>query len=399
MRILWVKPGGLWPPNTGGRLRSLNMIKELAREHHVTVLTTRSKDEEVAPLFRSLSSCEHVQVYDHSPPKRSSARFLWALGRSWFSRSPVDIRRHTVPNMKREAARQINSGGVDLCIADFLYAMPNIEQTASVPVVLFEHNVEYMIWERMANVEQSRIKRILLEIEWRKIRLFESESCRTVNLTIAVSKNDCNVLKGISPSARITYVPTGVDLDYFMPLNMSEDDNELVFFGSMDWRPNEDAIMHFLDTTFPLVRNVIPKANLTVVGRNPSVALMARAERGKVKITGTVEDIREYVAGASVCIVPLRIGSGTRLKIMEALAMGKAVVSTTIGAEGLALTANHHIALADEPQEFANEVIRLMRDRERRKSLGDEGRRLVAERYSWRQVTGNFMDKCNEVIA
>lgn len=398
MRILWVKPGGLWPANTGGRLRSLHMIEELSRDHHVTVLTTRSEDEDLTPLSKRLSRCESVEIFDHFPPKRRSVRFILSLIRSWFSRLPVDIIRHTVPKMKREATRRMASGSVDVCVADFLYAVPNAQSSSGVPVVLFAHNVEYMIWKRLAAVEPGRIRRVLLEVEWRKMRRYERDSCLGADITVAVSGIDCKVLMENAPGSKVTDVPTGVDIDYFKPSDVPEDKNSLVFSGSMDWHPNEDAILYFIESILPLIRNQIPQAHLTVVGRNPSAKLIAVAESENVNVTGTVEDIRPYLAGAAVYIVPLRVGSGTRLKIMEALAMGKAVVSTTIGAEGLALTSNQHLLIADVPREFSEAVVNLMRDCEQRKYLGVQGRSLVAEHFSWCQVTGHFVEKCREVM-
>ena len=183
-----------------------------------------------------------------------------------------------------------------------------------------------------------------------------------------------------------------------MPNGTRERATELVFTGSLDWYPNEDAVLHFVDAILPRIRREVPEASLTVAGRNPTPRLRARAAAAGVRVTGTVDDVRPFVHEAAVFVVPLRIGGGTRLKIFEALAMRKAVVSTTVGAEGLPLTPGEHFLQADDPGDFANHVIELLRAPERRRALGATGRRLVEERYSWAQVAREFEARCEEVV-
>jgi glycosyltransferase involved in cell wall biosynthesis len=166
----------------------------------------------------------------------------------------------------------------------------------------------------------------------------------------------------------------------------------------MDWFPNEDAVMYFTDAILPRIRQEIPNVSLTVVGRNPSARLRAMAAKAGIQVTGTVDDVRPYVAEAAVYVVPLRVGGGTRLKIFEALAMEKAVVSTTVGAEGLPLIPGQHFLQADDPANFSHAVVSLLRDAERRHRIGSAGRRLVEERYSWPQVACEFEAYLEEVI-
>jgi glycosyltransferase involved in cell wall biosynthesis len=193
-------------------------------------------------------------------------------------------------------------------------------------------------------------------------------------------------------------VPTGVDTVYFSPYYREESAYQLVFTGSMDWYPNEDAILYFLNRILPIIRRELPGAALTVVGRNPSARLRIRAAEAGVHVTGLVVDVRPYMAGAAVYVEPLRIGGGTRLKIFEALAMGKAVVSTSIGAEGLPVIPGEHIVQTDDPDDFAHQVISLLKDPVRRRSLGMAGRRLVEERYAWPQVAREFEAHCRDVM-
>lgn len=279
---------------------------------------------------------------------------------------------------------------VDLCVADFMVAVPNMSLAGPVPVVYFAHNVEYMIWKRLHDNETRSWRRVLLGIEWRKMRRCEASACNDAHLTVAVSPQDRDALAALAPDGEVRAVPTGVDIDYFVPDDDAETPDHLVYMGSMDWHPNEDAVLYFIDTILPRIRRARPAVSLTVVGRNPSRHLQRVAAQAGVRITGTVDDVRAFVAAAAVVVVPLRVGGGTRLKIFEALAMGKAVVSTTVGAEGLPLIDGTHWLRADEPAAFAEAVVTLLRDPARRRQLGAAGRRLVEERHSWAQVATEF---------
>jgi len=390
VRILWVKVGGLWPPDRGGRLRSYHMISELSRRHRVVVLTTHGAEDDPDGLWNAMPECERIVSHPHDLPKQGSAGFALALARSWLSPLPVDLWKAQVRVLRQDVQRLIDSGRVDVCVADFLAAMPNVPMKGATPLVLFEHNVEHLIWKRLAITEPRRWRRALLEVEWRKMQRWEARACAGAALTVAVSEPDRELVAALAPQAPIRAIPTGVDTTYFAPTGMPEEPARLVFTGSMDWYPNEDAIVYFLDAILPAIRREVPEVSLTVVGRNPAAGLRAMAEQAGVTVTGTVDDVRPYVSGAPVYVVPLRVGGGTRLKIFEALAMGKAVVSTSVGAEGLPLISGDHFVRADEPAEFARAVVKLLRDPDRRRRLGVAGRRLVEARYSWAHAAREF---------
>ncbi|MGH2650751.1 MAG: glycosyltransferase [Actinomycetota bacterium] len=398
LHILWVKVGGLWPPNTGGRLRSLHMIDELSRRHRVTLVTTHPPGEDVANLVARLPACERIDSIPYRLPKQGSARFARAVAGSWTSPYPADLWRWRIPEV-RALIRQRTLEGVDLCVADFLVAMPNLPASSAAPVVLFEHNVEYMIWKRLHEVEKRGWRRALLALEWRKMRRYEAKACARAALTVAVSDADRALLMACAPGADIQAIPTGVDTSYFHPNGAAEAPATLVFTGSMDWYPNEDAIMYFMDAILPNIRREVPGVSLAVVGRDPTPRLREVGAAAGVRVTGTVPDVRPYMAEAAVYIVPLRVGGGTRLKIFEALAMGKAVVSTRVGAEGLPIVSEQHFLEADGSAAFSRAVINLLKDPVRRRSLGSAGRRLVEERYSWTQVTKEFERHCEALVS
>jgi glycosyltransferase involved in cell wall biosynthesis len=215
---------------------------------------------------------------------------------------------------------------------------------------------------------------------------------------LTVSDTDREMFAKLVPRNKITTVQTGVDVDYFRPAPGKEQANMMVFTGSMDWMPNEDGILYFVAEILPLIRREIPDARLLVVGRSPSGRVKELAVRDSlIEVTGTVEDIRPFMDRAAVYVVPLRIGGGTRIKIFEAMAEGKAVVSTTIGAEGLPVADGQNIVIADRPSDFAGRVVTMLRDSDLRHSLGDAARKLVEENYSWGSVARQFAEVLGRV--
>ncbi|MGH9253429.1 MAG: glycosyltransferase, partial [Vicinamibacterales bacterium] len=366
--------------------------------HRVTILTTHGAGDDPDGLACRLSHCHRVISIPYVVPKRGDARFRATVARSWLSPYPVDLWKWRLSPVRRTVGTLVDNGGIDLCVSDFLFAAANVPMRGPVPVVLFEHNVEYLIWRRLSTVEPRWWRRALIELEWRKLRAREADACAQADLTIAVSEDDRRRLEEIAPGVRAMTVPTGVDTHYFTPDGHQERAARLVFSGSMDWHPNEDAVVHFADVILPRIRATVPDASFAIVGRNPSPRVRELAARPGIDVTGTVEDVRPWITEAAVYVVPLRAGSGTRLKILEALAMGKAVVSTTVGAEGLALEPGRHFVPADEPAAFADAVVALLRDREKRLALGQAGRSLVEAGNAWPMVARDFEQHCEEVV-
>ena len=364
----------------------------------MTVVTTHGAEDDPDGLALQLSDCDQVISIPYVVPKKESLRFPVAVLRSWFSPYPVDLWKWRVPKVHEQVSALLANGSIDLCVADFLFAVANVPLGRAVPVTLFEHNVEHLIWKRLSTLEAATWRRLLLEIEWRKLRRREAAACAGSDLTIAVSERDRHRLAELASGARIAAIPTGVDTTYFAPDGSTPLPTRLVFTGSMDWHPNEDAVLFFVEEILPRIKCDVPDVSLTVVGRHPSPRLRAVGERAGVLITGTVDDVRPFVREAAVYVVPLRAGGGTRLKIFEALALAKPVVSTSVGAEGLSLAQEREVVIADEPAAFAKAVVSLLRDPERQQALGLAGRRLVERRYSWVRVAAEFEALCEEVV-
>jgi glycosyltransferase involved in cell wall biosynthesis len=248
-------------------------------------------------------------------------------------------------------------------------------------------------------VETNPFRKWVLRNEWTKTYTIESTVCRRFDQVLAVSEDDRQTLERDFAIDTVSVLPTGVDTEYFTPAACGTQPGRLAFVGSMDWDPNEDGILWFLREVYPRIRAAAPNASLAVVGRNPSSRLRAMAARYPgVELTGRVAEVRSYLAEAEVVIVPLRVGGGTRIKIPEAMAMSKAVVSTTIGAEGLPFQNGRELCIADEPVNFAEQVITLLHDRPLRNSIAAAARKVVVEKHSWESVVDKTEQILDEVL-
>ena len=386
------------PPDTGGKIRSYNILRELARRHDVTFFSFYAAHE--PDTHAELASVFHeVICIPLALPAPKGPRELLDYARSVFSREPYNITKYCRPQVRRKLVANLRTTGYDVIICDFLAAAGVIPWDCTVPKVIFTHNVEAAIWRRHFEVAANPLWKALSWLEWNKMGAAEQRYLNLADHVLAVSEPDAAAFASFLPRNKLTVISTGVDLEYFHPMPGEADEDSIVFTGSMDWLPNEDGVIFFIESVLPLIRQKRPSVTLHIVGRNPSRKLQALAQQdGGVHLTGWVDDVRPYLAKGRVCVVPLRIGGGTRLKIFEAMAMSKAIVSTTIGAEGLPVEHGDTILLADTPQEFAGQVIELLQKPERQQQLGQRARQLVAQHYSWVSVAEEFGRTLERVV-
>jgi polysaccharide biosynthesis protein PslH len=334
---------------------------------------------------------EHVVCMPLELPVPKSLAEMRDYSIRLLSAQPYSITKYCLPEVRRRLRALLEQESYDVILCDFIFAAGVIPWDWPSPKVLFTHNVEAAIWRRHYEVASNPIWKAISWREWRKMEAAERWYLRLADRALTVSEADRDAFACFLDLGKLTVIPTGVDVDYFQPMLVEENANSLVFTGSMDWLPNEDAILYFVDAILPLIKQQLPEVSLEVVGRSPSRKLQALAETEKsVRLTGWVEDIRPFVARGAACIVPLRIGGGTRLKIFEAMAMKKAVISTSVGAEGLPVSSGENILLADTPNDFADSVVSVLRDPSRRQRLGAAARTLVQENYSWPRVAETF---------
>lgn len=385
-----MKAGGLVPLDTGGKIRSYYILKELARKHEVAFFTFYSAHPgDVHPELERVFT--RVVSLPLAIPAPGSLGDYANYTRHLFSRFPHSMAKFYDPVVSERLRELLRQEAYDVIVSDFLVAAGVVPWDFACPKVLFTHNVEALIWQRHYQVARNPLWKLVCWREYLATDACERRYLKCADRVLAVSEADRKVFAQVIDPAKITVIPTGVDVDYFRPETAAENGQTLVFTGSMDWMPNEDAVFWFVENIMPRIRHDVPEVSLLVVGRRPSERLKALAARAKgLVVTGQVEDIRPFVREASVYVVPIRVGSGTRLKIFEAMAMGKAVVSTAVGAEGLPVQHGRNIILADEPEDFTRQVVTLLKDPEKRKALGLAARQLVETEYSWPAVAARF---------
>jgi len=385
----------LHPLDKGGRIRTYQMLRHLVRDHRVTYLTLDDGRRDADAVERSAEYCTELVRIPMRTAMKGSAEFYWELLRNLESPLPYAVAKYRSTAMERAIAAHAR-GSIDLVVCDFLFPAVNVPAHLQVPTMLFQHNVEAAIWQRHAAVASHPLKRAYLQGQWLRMQAFEGAQCRRFDQLVAVSSEDAALFADAYRARRVSHVPTGVDTDYFRPTgNGPSDPRALLFTGSMDWLPNEDAVAYFAEAILPAIASEVPDVSLGIVGRNPSPAVRGLMHRhARVRVTGTVPDVRPYLEAARVFVVPLRVGGGTRLKIFEAMAMEKATVTTSIGAEGLPVRHGEHLLIADTATEFADAVIRLLRDPAYAAALGERAAELVRARFGWRHAAEQFTEIC-----
>jgi polysaccharide biosynthesis protein PslH len=389
VRILWVKAGKLLPVDTGGKIRSYNILKQLARSHTVTLLSyyggQRDADYESA-IAKELPGAHTI----HTAALEGSIliQSLDYVGRL-FQAAPFAVSKFTDPEVKRTLGAWLPGTRFDVAVCDFLSASRNFPDSPTIPRVLFQHNVETALWQRLAATESNLARRLAYRIEAAKMSRYETAALSRFPQVIAVSENDREQMLKMNGNCEITVVPTGVDTQGYAVAGHSEvDPARIVFTGSMDWEPNVDAVTYFCREIFPQICAQFPSVIFQIVGRNPD-AKVKRLASESVQVTGTVPSVADYLRDATVVIVPLRIGGGTRLKIFEAMAMGKALVSTSIGAEGLEVQSGRDLLLADGSKAFADAVLLLLRNGELRRKYEQAAVKLAAQ-HDWSRIAERF---------
>lgn len=398
MHILWLKTELLHPVDKGGRIRTYNMLRALCRDHRVTYLTLDDGGAAIDAVARASEySHELIRVPFASAPKRS-LRFFSELIANIFSPLPYAVAKYRSKEM-RALIKEAVAHGPDVVVCDFLFPSLNVAHDLGIPIVLFQHNVEAVIWERHMQIAKSLPKKLYMKLQWRRMQRHERAECLRFDEVVAVSRQDADSFTRDYGVKSVSDVPTGVDTEYFRPDRAApRKRNNLVFTGSMDWLPNEDAILWFTESVLPLIQRTIPDVTLTVVGRNATPRLMKLNGVNGIEVTGSVPDVRPYLARAEVFVVPIRIGGGTRLKIYEAMAMGRAVVSTPIGAEGLPVEDGVHVLLRTSEAELAEGIVSLLQDEQRRELLAKTAEEFVNEHFGWNGVARTFAESCQRVI-
>jgi len=393
-RILFLTPQLPYPPEQGTAIRNYNLIREVASRHKVALLS-------FAHSMRPLSSVNPLRQIC-SPlcavpfPIRSTRDRLRTL---LTTRAPDMAHRLRSAEFASSLRKLLTEESFDLVQVEGIELAPYIPLMRQwlgerCPSIVFDdHNAEYLLQRRACKADLARARRwpaaLYSWIQWHRLMRFERLICRNSEGVVVVSDADARALRQLAPELQPLVIPNGVDVERYhpqLPDSLPLHHPSIVFTGKMDFRPNIDAVLWFFRHVWPLIAVALPNVHLYIVGKSPHVSLLPMGRDPRVAVTGYVEDILPYFGGADVYVVPLRVGGGTRLKVLEALSAGLPLVSTSLGVEGISLISGTHALLADTPQGFCRAVCSLLRDPQRGQALGVAARRFVLEHYDWRQI-------------
>jgi glycosyltransferase involved in cell wall biosynthesis len=391
MHLLYLSPT-LPIPTSGGRTRVFNLIKHLSERHEITVLSfLQPVEEEWLPQLEPY--CAHLELVPFAgfePPGKWANR-INGWRRILFSRRPRYVHTFPVESMRDPLRSLLAQQNFDIVAFEALYLVELMDEISDTPVLLVEQNVESDLRKRALESACNPLHRCRDWLMWRKLLKFEKHYLNRFPVVVAVSDRDAELLSTMSPSARVSIVPNGVDSETFRPpADISRVENTLFFFGTLNYAPNVEGILWFVNEIWPRIRDSRPQVRLEIAGIDPVADVAALDRYPGVDVVGFVPDIRVRLWTSQVCVVPLLTGGGTRLKILESMAAGCPVVSTSIGAEGLDLQAGEHLLVADSAETFAAQVLSLLESSELQHALVRKAQRLVALKYDWSTIAERF---------
>jgi glycosyltransferase involved in cell wall biosynthesis len=400
VKVLWVNTNFLHPTTKGGQIRTLEMLRHLHQRHEIHYVAIADPKyhlgiaypEQAEGPARAPEYSAKAYPFPYRIPQQFSTEFFRQAAIGIFSPIPVAVSRFHPAGMRRFLNALIRKERFDRFVVDHLAPAAYFPDLAR--AVLFQHNVETVIWRRRVEHAPTCLHRWYFQLQARRMFEFERRACLAAGHIVAVSPADATAMRKLFGVTRVSEIPTGVNLEYFRQPGHSGagiTTTDLVFVGSLDWLPNVDGVLFFVREILPLIRSRRPDCSVAIVGRTPPPGIAALAESdSRIQVTRTVPDIRPYLWGAAVSIVPLRIGGGTRLKIYEAMAAGVPVVSTTIGAEGLTVHPPVDIRIADTPQDFADRCLELLAHSEERQQVANAAWEMVKASFSWERVARCF---------
>jgi glycosyltransferase involved in cell wall biosynthesis len=400
MNVVVVDGDLAYPPTSGKRLRTLNLLLPLARRHRI-VYIARNNDDARAGLEAATFLQDHgiaPHIIEESVARKSGPAFYARLAANLFSSLPYSVASHDRPLFRRAVRDYAAKNAVDLWQFEWSPYVRALGAWPGARRLVVAHNVDSLIWQRYYETASQPLKRWYIKQQWRKFDRYEKAVLPAVDRVVAVSEDDARLMRRDYGVTRVDVVDNGIDRAFFESVRGTHDPKRILFLGSLDWRPNLDAIDLLLDRIFPEVRAREPEARLLIVGRAPPPGLMQRVRTMPgIELHANVADVRPYLADSGLMAVPLRIGGGSRLKILESLAAGLPVVSTRVGAEGLELQSGRDLVLVDSVEQFAAALVEQMRDPTAIHKMTEQGRLRVLERYDWNVLAGKLEEVWEKV--
>jgi sugar transferase (PEP-CTERM/EpsH1 system associated) len=394
MRVAVFTPYLPYPPDTGGKTRSYHLVRALAVRLEVDLYTIfYGEGPSAAEVDAVQQFCRRVVLFRLDKSWRTRARLQRALAP--LPRS-VDYF-HTADSLQ-QARSYLATGGYDLVIADEICMTPYAELAPHLPRIVLRQKVDSLHYQEMAQARPWSLDKALDSLEAMRLRHYERAKMPLYQAFVACTDYDAVVIGRDAPSAATLVIPNGADLSSFVPAGrLKAKDPTLLYVGAMHYYPNADAVSFFFGAMYERIRQAVPEVRVQIVGHAPPLEIQQLVRFPGVEVTGSVVDVRPYYEQATVFIVPLRLGGGTRLKIIEAMAMGLPVVSTTVGAEGLSVQPGEDILVADDPASFSESVLQLLTDAELRKRIARSGQRLACH-YDWNELCKPYIELAERVI-
>lgn len=394
MNILFITGIFPYPLNNGRNIRAYNLIKKLSEKNELTLVITEGKKQDLESLNEMKKFCKDIRIIPFIP--LSKPKLFLRLFFGLFRKEPLSLLKRYSNKVQEEVDLLLKNNKIDAVICDRLTeTLYILKRQIRAFKVYSTHNIEYLIVQRFSELTTNIFKKMASLLEYKRTMRYERNVWRSFNFAIAVSETDKNIMSKFMHPQHVFVIPNGIDTEYFKSKSNDSVPFSIIYTGQMGWYPNEDAVVYFKDKIYPLIKKEIPTLKFYIVGSNTSdkVKKLGVGD-SNIEITGRVDDIRTCIEKAAVCVVPLRIGSGTRIKILEALSMQKPVVSTHIGCEGLDVTDEENILIADEPNKFADKLITLLKDGVMRQRLGSAGRMFVKQKYDW-SIVFDDLEKFN----
>lgn len=395
-KILFITTRLPYPTNEGHQIRTYNLLKRICPSHQVHYLSLQRNDDDPSAVQHLQSMCQSVQVFP-IPNEHSKIRFAADLLQGFFTKTPFVVRKYFSLELAQAIEEKLASEQFDLVHFDMLPLAQYASLLGNIPYVLNNHNVESLLLKRRAANADALTEKIFFSNQGKSLHHFEAEVCAKAKETFVCSQIDADILQDLSPAANISVVENGVDTHFFSPGKPEPTENSLVFVGGMGWFPNKDGMIFFMEEVMPKILAEIPDTKLTLVGKSTGVQIPEQV-KNNITVTGFVDDFRPIVASAAVYILPIRVGSGTRLKLLEAMSMGKAIVSTSVGAEGVNLSAGENIIYADDASTFAQGIITLLTDRKQNAYFGHSARDVATSKYDWDIIANKLLVSYNTII-
>ena len=394
--ILILTPQIPYPPRQGTALRNWGLLRGLSKHHEISLLTFASLDQGLAPDPLLVRCTERVAIIPQ--PARSLTDRLWDL---FVTRRPDLSRRLASAAFREQLEAWLFRYHYDWILVEGLELVPyltSLSEAEDVPKIIFDdHNCEYVLQRRAARTDFGRPERwpgaLYSSVQWRRLRRYEAQVCGSSDLVVAVSEADAAALRAIVPDLDPLVISNGIDVAAYASFEVSADlaQPAFVFTGTMDFRPNVDGVLWYANHVWPRIRERLPGAHFYIVGRHPHARLARLREVPGVVITGSVPETQPYIRAAAVYVVPLLVGGGTRLKLLESTAMGKAIVATRLAAEGFAAPARAMV-LADTPSEFADACVRLAQD-EGERAVWSARAQAYAGAYDWDRLLPALLNR------